>query len=106
MSYADAVKELEGSVNERQDENEVDIRAEQKNIHMEKRGFLLVFITMVINCAVEIPRKSERIKMVLDAAKRFLNVVDITGEAVNDMLRHRTDSVTGREYKQRQKETT
>ena len=42
MSYADAVKELEGSVNERQDENEVDIRAEQKNIHMEKRGFLLV----------------------------------------------------------------
>lgn len=37
---------------------------------------------MVINSAVEIHRKSERIKMVLDAARGFLNAVDISGEDV------------------------
>ena len=53
---------------------------------MGKKGFL-AFIAMVINCAVEIQRKSERIKMVLDAARRFLNVGDISGEDLDTALR-------------------
>lgn len=35
---------------------------------------------MVNNCAVEILGRSERIKMVLDAARRFLKVVDVSGQ--------------------------
>ena len=42
---------------------------------------------MVVNCAVEIKGKSERIKMVLDAARRFLDIVDISGEELDNTLR-------------------
>ena len=53
---------------------------------MDKRQFL-AFIAMVINCAVEMQGKSERIKMVLDAARRFLGIEDITGEDLDTTLR-------------------
>ena len=89
VSYAEAVKRVEG-----QKESGVDEKREPEergnvhgsNICMEKTRFL-AFIAMVINCAVEIQRKSERIKMVLAAAKRFLNVVDVTGEDLDSVLR-------------------
>ena len=45
---------------------------------------------MVINCVVEVKGKSEKmikIKMVLEAARRFLNIVDITGEDLDITLR-------------------
>ena len=35
---------------------------------------------MVINCAAEIQGKSERIKMVLDTTRRYLNIVDMSGD--------------------------
>ena len=91
ISYAQAVKKLDEreSVGE-QEQKEVEERgneAEKKNtICLDKKGFL-AFIAMVLNCALEIPRKSERIKMVLDAARRFLNVGEISGEELDDMLR-------------------
>ena len=47
----------------------------------------LAFIAMVINCAIEMQGKSERIKMVLEAARRFLNIEDITGEDLDNTLR-------------------
>lgn len=50
------------------------------------QGFL-AFIAMVINCAMEIQVKSERIKMLLDTARRFLNVGDISGEDLDVTLR-------------------
>ena len=42
---------------------------------------------MVINCAVDIQSKSERIKMVLEAARRYLDVLDVTGEDLDNILR-------------------
>ena len=88
MSYSEAVKRVEGSNEKRktvQKEQE-----EKGNIHdnicMDKTRFL-AFIAMVINCAVEISRKTERITMVLEAARRFLNVVDVTGEDLDAVLR-------------------
>merc|ERR1712105_79234 len=42
---------------------------------------------MVINCAAEIKGKSERIKMVLEAGRRFLGVMDVSGEDVDGVLR-------------------
>lgn len=50
-----------------------------KKIGTEMR---LTFIIMVINGAVEIQRKSGKIKMVLGASRRFLDIVDIAGEDV------------------------
>ena len=58
----------------------------EQNFVMDKKQFL-AFIAMVINCAVEMQGKSERIKMVLEAARRFLNIGDITGEDLDNTLR-------------------
>lgn len=46
------------------------------------RKTLFIFFTIgtFVNCAVKIKSQSERIKMVLDAASRYLDIVDILGE--------------------------
>ena len=84
MSYAEAVKRLEGKDDVVQKEPE-ERRRGAGLVWFDKKRFL-AFIAMVINCAVEIDRKSERIKMVLDAARRFLDIGEITGEDLNDLL--------------------
>ena len=89
MSYAEAVKRLEGDGNvieQTHPEENVNKCNAGQNICLDKRRFL-AFIAMVINCAVEIQSKSERIKMILDAATRFLDVADISGEDLDDTLR-------------------
>lgn len=85
MSYAEAVKNVDVYNEKRREPKE---QEERRNDHicMDKTRFL-AFIAMVINCAIEISRKSERIKMVLEAARRFLNVVDVTGEDLDTVLR-------------------
>ena len=93
VSYAEAVRRMEGNGN-------VDVTVQMKpeqtreervinngqNICLDKKRFL-AFIAMVINCAVDIQSKTERIKMILDAATRFLDIVDISGEDLDDTLR-------------------
>ena len=89
MSYAEAVKTLDSvDRNETVQHEPEEKRKEtsEPSICYDKKRFL-AFIAMVINCAVEIPQKSERIKMVLEAARRFLGVEDITGEDLDDTLR-------------------
>ena len=88
ISYAEAVKRVEGNRNEtgqNKPEGNGNNHADQ-NICLDKRRFL-AFIAMVINCAVEIQSKSERITMILHAARKFLDVVDISGEDLDDTLR-------------------
>lgn len=53
---------------------------------MDKKGFL-AFIAMVINCAIEVKGRSERINMVSEAARRFLNIVDISEEDLDTLLK-------------------
>ena len=93
ISYAEAVKRVESESNTsrereagRQQEPERKRKMSEPNICMEKKRFL-AFIAMVINCAVDIQTKSERIKMVLEAARRFLDVIDVTGEDLDITLR-------------------
>ena len=88
ISYAEAVRKVEGTNEERKTEQKKqdERRNDNNNICMDKTRFL-AFIAMVINCAVEISRKTERITMVLEAARRFLNVVDVTGEDLDAVLR-------------------
>ena len=54
-------------------------------ICMDKKRFL-AFIAMVINRAASMTGKTERIEMVLDAAKKFLDV-DVTGTEIDKILR-------------------
>ena len=92
ISYAEAVRRTEGKESEeRRVVGEVaEQREERRNatevISVDKKCFL-AFIAMVINCAVEITGKSERIKMILDAARRFLKVDDVSGEDLDNVLR-------------------
>lgn len=44
------------------------------------------FLAMVINYAAEVERKSERIEIVVGAARTFLDIVRITGEEVQGLL--------------------
>ena len=87
MTYAQAVARMEGS-NERrtQQQPEEMVTRTERGIYMDRKKFL-AFIAMVINCALEIQGKSERIKMILDAAKRFLDVHDVSGEDLDNVLR-------------------
>ncbi|KAK7930877.1 hypothetical protein WMY93_007272 [Mugilogobius chulae] len=71
LSYAEAVKQVE--CREENKEKEVDF------ISVDKKNFL-AFIVHVINCSLAIQSKSERIDMIIGAAKRFMNVVDVSGE--------------------------
>ena len=45
------------------------------------------FLTMVINCTAGVERKYEEIDIIVDAARRFLGVVGVSGEGVQQMLR-------------------
>ena len=85
VSYAEAVKRVESDNMEveeaEQKRKEVDI-----NICMDKKGFL-TFIAMIINCAEQVKGKTEKIMMMMDAARRFLNVVDISAEDIEKALR-------------------
>ena len=86
MTYAEAVKSLEGKDKEVEKEPEAKRKGVEQQCICFDKGRFLAFIAMVINCAVEIPRKSERIRMVMDAARRFLDIVEISGEDLNDIL--------------------
>ena len=46
----------------------------------------LAFIAMVINCASEIETKSEKIKMVVHAAKDILGIFDVEGDEIQGIL--------------------
>lgn len=47
----------------------------------------LAFLAMVINCAAEAERKSKRIKIAVDTTRKFLDIVESTGEEVQGLLR-------------------
>lgn len=53
---------------------------------MDKVRFLAIF-AMVINCVVEHKSKSGQIRAIADAARRFLGIMDVTGEEVDAVLR-------------------
>ena len=82
LSYGEAVQRVERQPEQQNTEE----KTNDKNIIMDKRQFL-AFISMVINCAADIKTKSERIKMVLYAAKVFLKIEDVSGEELDSTLR-------------------
>ena len=47
----------------------------------------LAFLAMVINCTADAERKSEKIDIIIDAARRFLDVDGVSGEIVQQHLR-------------------
>ena len=85
ISYAEAVKRVEGEGKEGA-AGKRETKREENTISMDK-GHFLAFIAMVINCAIEMKGKTERIRMILDAARRFLKIEDISGEDLDKLLR-------------------
>lgn len=86
LSYAKATKRLERK-DERaawQKEQEPERKGDDQNIICMDKKQSLAFTAMVVYCAVEIKRESERIKVVLDAARRFLDIADI--RRINESL--------------------
>ena len=86
ITYAEAVRRVEGSTSGTETAHAERESKSDNSFTMDKRQFL-AFIAMVINCAAEIKTKSERIKMVLDAARRFLGVENVSGEDLDSTLR-------------------
>ena len=88
VTYAEAVKRMERNEERaiKPTLQEEKTNQDEQNICMDKRKFL-AFIAMVINCAFQMQGRSERIKMVLDAANRFLDIDNISGEDIDCTLR-------------------
>ena len=58
---------------------------DRESLIMDRRRFL-AFIAMVLNCASEIETKSEKIKMVVDAARGILGIFDVKGDEIQEIL--------------------
>lgn len=58
-----------------------------KTVFVKKRRKFLAFLSMVINCAAEAKRKSERIEMVVDAVRKIFDIVGVSAEEVQAPLR-------------------
>ena len=67
------MKEIEGKKNK------------DGRMRMDK-GQFLAFIDRVMSRAFEVQDKAGRITMILDAARTFLNIVDISGEDLDSKL--------------------
>ena len=92
ITYAEAVKrkdEKGGQMKEIEVKNEKDADrtyCEKDGGMWMDKGQFLAFIARVMSCAFEVQDKAGRIKMILDAAKTFLNIVDISGEDLDSKL--------------------
>ncbi|KAJ8278361.1 hypothetical protein GJAV_G00086790, partial [Gymnothorax javanicus] len=60
-------------------------RSDTEFISVDK-GRFLAFVAMVINCAKEIESKTDRIRMVVHAAKEVLGITDVKGEEIQEIL--------------------
>lgn len=83
LSYAEAAKR----VKPKDDQNiqRAPEEARTSVFEVDKKSFL-AFMAMVVNCSAEVSKKSERIDMILEAARRFLSVDDISGEDLYQTL--------------------
>jgi len=52
------------------------------------------FMAEVINCSAQSESRTERIKIIIRAAERYLNVGGVTLENVNDMLKTKVSTQT------------
>ena len=58
----------------------------QNSLFFSKVGFL-AFIAMVMNCTVQMERKSQNIAMVVAEAEKFWGVIDFSAEELQGVLR-------------------
>ena len=85
LTYAEAVKRKDEKVGEMK---EIEDNKEKDEGMWKDKEQVLAFIAMVISCADKVQNKEERIKMILDAAKTFLNIADLdfSGEDLESKL--------------------
>ena len=92
VAYAEAARVVEerGGRMEVESQVEVGVRRESvgvRNCVCGDGAKFLAFVAMVINCSMEARGKSDRVEVVLEAARRFLGIDDVTGKGLDSMLR-------------------
>lgn len=84
ISYAEAVRRVQGVSSGRSE-----VRTKQQsveegiNLTLDK---LIVFLAYVINCADQTKNRTDRIKIIVKGAERYLGMERITWEQVNKKL--------------------
>ena len=90
ISYAEATRRVreEKGTGRKEPDRSGTVGKQRESLIMDRRRFL-PFISMVLNCASEIETKSERIKMVVHAAKEILGIFDVKGDEIHKIFEKR-----------------
>lgn len=81
LSYAEAVKEVE---KENKEENISQNNLQSETMINSER--LVLFIAYVINCTEQAKNRTEKIRIIVKAAARFLNLSSLSWEKINANL--------------------
>lgn len=81
LSYAEAVKEVEKESKEKE-KSQSSVQGET----MIKSERLVLFIAYVINCTEQAKNRTEKIKIIVKAAARFLNLRNLSWEKISAEL--------------------
>lgn len=82
LSYADAVKEVDREKGQREKLEAVRKQPGDVNLSSER---LVLFISYVINCTEGLKSKTEKIRVIVKAAGKFLNL-DVTQDKISHAL--------------------
>ena len=91
ISYAEAVKKVQGQRG-RGDTEKVNIVSRTEEEHTEKTNIalevdkLILFMAYVINCTEQVKHKTDKIKIIVRGAEKFLGMRDISWEQIAKSL--------------------
>lgn len=72
---------------------EYGVQNDQIGISVDK---LILFLTYVINCSDQAKTQTEKIKVIVKAAVKFLNMNDLSWEKIHADVSHSEDTPEGR----------
>jgi hypothetical protein len=89
-------QEVEEKVADMRMRNERSNQGKEDDIKItEDKMAFLTFIVEVVNCSAQTESRTERTRIILRAAEKYLNIVGITVERINEKLKlHVTNSQT------------
>jgi hypothetical protein len=104
LTYAEAIKKVKMNEKQEVEEKVADMRMRNERSNQGKEDDIkitedkmafLTFIVEVVNCSAQTESRTERTRIILRAAEKYLNIVGITVEQINEKLKlHVTNSQT------------
>ncbi len=96
ISYAEALKKvkqtpkvLETRTTEPQQKTKLKEQSKENKVSVDKVSFV-TFIAEVVNCSAQTESRTERIKIIIRAAEKYLELEDVTVDMINDRLKMQT----------------